>query len=128
MAEEKFPLRAVLNRVIIEALVPKEKTKSGIILAASAREEAKQGRGIARAVGPGFKNEEMQITPGDIVFLSPHAGQNLEIDDLFSSEDARIGRTYKTVDQTQIHSFVSPEDKEAYANVLENYESAYNEN
>jgi chaperonin GroES len=69
------------TRVIIEPLVAEEKTQGGIIIPDSAKEKPQSGKVVA--VGPGSKDEPMEVKVGDIVLYGKYSGTeiNYENDD-----------------------------------------------
>ncbi len=72
----------LLDRVVIKQLDAEEKTKSGIILAASAQEKPQEAEVIA--VGPGGivdgKEVAMQVKKGDKVIYSKYSGTEVKLD------------------------------------------------
>ena len=71
-------LKPLSDRVLIQPSAAEEVTASGIIIPDSAKE--KPLRGIVLAVGPGTKDEAMQLKPGDTVLYGKYAGTEVEID------------------------------------------------
>ncbi len=65
------------TRVVVEPHAAETKTASGIIIPNTAQE--KPQRGTVLAVGPGNKEEEMQVSVGDNVLYGKYAGTELEI-------------------------------------------------
>ena len=63
------------TRVIIEPSLAEERTQSGIIIPDSAKE--KPQRGTVVAVGPGKKDEPMEVKVGDIVLYGKYAGTEI---------------------------------------------------
>jgi len=63
------------TRVIIEPSVAEERTQSGIIIPDSAKE--KPQRGTVIAVGPGKKDEPMEVKVGDVVLYGKYAGTEI---------------------------------------------------
>ena len=72
-------LNPLSDRVVLKQLEAEEKTKSGIILADSAKEEPQEAEVIA--VGPGTKDVTMQVKAGQKVVYSKYAGTNVKLDD-----------------------------------------------
>jgi chaperonin GroES len=64
--------------VLIQPIPAEEVTVSGIIIPDSAKE--KPLKGTVLAVGPGTKDEAMQLTVGDVVLYGKYAGTEVEID------------------------------------------------
>jgi chaperonin GroES len=75
-------IRPLADRVVIKMLEAEETTKSGIILAGSAKEKPQIAEVIA--VGPGGlvdgKEVEMYVKPGDKVMMSKYAGTEVKVD------------------------------------------------
>lgn len=71
------------DRVVLKQLEAEEKTKSGIILAASAQEKPQEAEVIA--VGPGGmvdgKKVEMQVKVGQKVIYSKYSGTEVKLED-----------------------------------------------
>lgn len=72
-------LNPLSDRVVLKQLEAEEKTKSGIILADSAKEKPQEAEVIA--VGPGTKDITMQVKAGQKVVYSKYAGTNVKLDD-----------------------------------------------
>ncbi|KAL0543943.1 hypothetical protein IC582_019053 [Cucumis melo] len=90
MAKRLLPL---LNRVLIEKIVPPTKTNSGILLP---EKSSKLNSGKVIAVGPGARDREGKIIPisvkeGDIVLLPEYGGNEVKLGEkqfyLFRDED-----------------------------------------
>ena len=76
-------LKPLGDRVIIKMLEKEETTKSGIILASSAKEKPQVAEVIE--VGPGKitadgKKEEMYVKKGDKIIISQYAGTEVKYD------------------------------------------------
>ena len=75
-------IRPLADRVVIKMLEAEETTKSGIILAGSAKEKPQVAEVIA--VGPGGvvdgKEVVMYVKPGDKVMMSKYAGTEVKVD------------------------------------------------
>lgn len=71
-------VKPLSDRVLIQPTPAEEVTASGIIIPDSAKE--KNLRGTVLAVGPGTKDEEMQLKVGDVVLYGKYAGTEVEID------------------------------------------------
>ena len=63
MADVK--LKPLADRVLIEPKEAETKTASGIFIPDTAREKPQQGKVVA--VGPGIKDEKMEVKVGDLV-------------------------------------------------------------
>ena len=72
----------LFDRVVVEAVEPHEKTKSGIVLLAKDQEKPQMAKIIA--VGPGGiidgKEVVMQVKVGDVVLYSRYAGSEFKLD------------------------------------------------
>ncbi|MEG1849113.1 MAG: co-chaperone GroES [Oscillospiraceae bacterium] len=75
-------IKPLADRVVIKMVEAEETTKSGIILAGSAKEKPQIAEVIS--VGPGGIVEGKEITmyvkPGDKVMMSKYAGTEVKID------------------------------------------------
>lgn len=76
-------IKPLADRVVIKTVEAEETTKSGIILASSAKEKPQVAEIIA--VGPGGVVEGKEITmyvkPGDKVITSKYSGTEIKVDD-----------------------------------------------
>lgn len=66
------------TRVLIEPLKAEERTQGGLIIPDSAKEKPQSGKVIA--VGPGSKDEPMEVKIGDIVLYGKYSGTEVSID------------------------------------------------
>ena len=77
-------LKPLLDRVVVKSVEAEETTKSGIILAGSAKEKPQVMEVIA--VGPGGivdgKEVEMYVKVGDRVITAKYTGTEVKIDDV----------------------------------------------
>lgn len=71
-------IKPLASRVVIKPAAAEETTASGIIIPDSAKE--KQLKGEVVAVGPGTKDEVMEVSVGDVVLYGKYAGTELELD------------------------------------------------
>lgn len=76
-------IKPLSDRVLIKMKESEEKTKSGIILASSAKEKPQVAEVIE--VGPGRitadgKKEEMYVKKGDKIIISQYAGTEVKYD------------------------------------------------
>ena len=75
-------IKPLADRVVIKMLEAEETTKSGIILAGTAKEKPQVAEGVA--VGPGGvvdgKEVKMERTVGDKVIMSKYAGTEVKLD------------------------------------------------
>lgn len=70
-------IKPLASRVVIKPAAAEETTASGIIIPDSAKE--KQLKGEVVAVGPGTKDEEMEVSVGDVVLYGKYAGTELDL-------------------------------------------------
>jgi len=77
-------IKPLVDRVVIKMVEAEETTKSGIILAGSAKEKPQIAEIVA--VGPGGivdgKEVKMHVKAGDKVLISKYAGTEVKIDDV----------------------------------------------
>lgn len=75
-------IKPLADRVVIKMLEAEETTKSGIILAGSAKEKPQIAEVVA--VGPGGvvdgKEVKMELSVGDKVIMSKYAGTEVKLD------------------------------------------------
>ncbi len=75
-------IKPLADRVVIKMVEAEETTKSGIILAGTAKEKPQVAEVIA--VGPGGvvdgKEVTMYLKPGDKVLMSKYAGTEVKVD------------------------------------------------
>lgn len=75
-------IKPLVDRVVIKMIEAEETTKSGIILAGSAKEKPQVAEVVA--VGPGGvvdgKDVDMYLEVGDKVLISKYAGTEVKID------------------------------------------------
>ncbi len=76
-------IKPLADRVVIKTVEAEETTKSGIILAGSAKEKPQVA--VVLAVGPGGmvdgKEVEMLVKVGDKVLTSKYSGTEVKVDD-----------------------------------------------
>jgi len=70
-------IKPLADRVVVKAAPAEEKTASGIIIPDTAKE--KPQRGTIVAVGPGKKDEPMNVKVGDTVLYGKYAGTEINI-------------------------------------------------
>lgn len=66
------------SRVVIKRLEAEEKTQGGIILTSAAKEKPQTAEVVA--VGPGTKDEPMELKAGDKVVFSKYGGMEVKYD------------------------------------------------
>jgi chaperonin GroES len=76
MAEVK--LKPLADRVLVEPKEAETKTASGIFIPDTAREKPQQGKVIA--VGPGLKDEKMEVKVGDLVLYGKYSGTEITVE------------------------------------------------
>ena len=78
------------SRVLIKKLEAEEKSQGGMILTSSAKEKPQVAEVVA--VGPGTKDEPMELKAGDKVIFAKYAGTDIKYD----------GEEYTLMDQSDI--------------------------
>ena len=73
-----FGIKPLGSRVVIKKLEAEEKTQGGIIHASAAKEKPQMAEVVA--VGPGTKDEPMEVKAGDKVVFSKYAGTEIKYD------------------------------------------------
>lgn len=71
-------VKPLADRVLVQPVAAEEVTVAGIIIPDSAKE--KPLKGTVLAVGPGTKDETMELAVGDTVLYGKYAGTEVEID------------------------------------------------
>jgi chaperonin GroES len=92
MADVK--LRPLADRVLIEPKEAETKTASGIFIPDTAREKPQQGKVVA--VGPGIKDEKMEVKVGDLVLYGKYSGTEITVD----------GKDYMIMKQSDIFAVI----------------------
>lgn len=72
-------IRPLGDRVLIEPKEAETKTAGGLYIPDTAKEKPQQGTVIA--VGPGKKDEPMEVKVGDEVLYGKYAGTEVTVDD-----------------------------------------------
>ena len=72
-------IKPLADRVLIEPKEAETKTASGIYIPDTAKEKPQQGKGIA--VGPGKKDEPMEVKVGEVVLYGKYAGTEVTVED-----------------------------------------------
>ena len=75
----KMKLAPLADRVVLKQLVAEETTASGIVLPGQAQEKPQVA--VVVAVGPGTKEEKMELKVKDQVVFSKYAGTEVKIED-----------------------------------------------
>ena len=71
-------IKPLSDRVLVKPAAAEQKTASGIIIPDTAKEKPLKGEVIA--VGPGTKDETMQVSVGDTVVYGKYSGTEIEVD------------------------------------------------
>ncbi|MBR6102276.1 MAG: co-chaperone GroES [Ruminococcus sp.] len=71
-------IKPLQDRVVLQMVEAEETTKSGIILAGSAKEKPEVAKVIA--VGEGKKDVTMSVKKNDKVLISKYSGTNVKLD------------------------------------------------
>lgn len=71
-------IKPLADRVLIEPQEAQNTTSGGIIIPDSAKEKPQKGKVIA--VGPGNKDEKMELKVGDLVLYGKYSGSELNVD------------------------------------------------
>lgn len=72
-------VKPLADRVVIKPTPAEEVTVAGIIIPDSAKEKPLKGTVVA--VGPGTKDETMELKSGDVVLYGKYAGTEVEVND-----------------------------------------------
>lgn len=72
-------LKPLANRVVVKPTEPEQKTKGGIIIPNSAKDNNTL-YGVVISVGPGTKNEEMIVKENDTIIYGRYGGIPIEIE------------------------------------------------
>jgi chaperonin GroES len=76
MADVK--IKPLADRVLVEPMQAEEKTASGIIIPDTAKEKPQKGTVVA--LGPGTKDEKMEVKAGDKVLYGKYAGTEINVE------------------------------------------------
>ena len=71
-----FGIKPLGARVVMKRFEAEEKTQGGIILSGQAKEQPQMAEIVA--VGPGTKDEKMELAAGDKVIFSKYAGTEVK--------------------------------------------------
>lgn len=77
-------LKPIGDKVIVELLEAKEKTKGGIIVPDTAKEKPHEGKVIAIGSGRTLTNGKVippEVKPGDKIVFSKYSGNEVKLDD-----------------------------------------------
>lgn len=73
----KINVKPLADRVIVKPAVAEEMTASGLIIPDTAKEKPQEGMVVA--VGPGKKDEPMNVKEGDKVLYGKYGGTEIQI-------------------------------------------------
>ena len=90
-----FGIKPLGSRVLIKKVEAEEKSEGGIILTSSAKEKPQIAEVVA--IGPGTKDEPMQVKVGDKVVFSKYAGTDIKFE----------GKEYTLMNQSDILATVN---------------------
>jgi chaperonin GroES len=76
VVDMSFGIKPLGARVVIKKLEAEEKSQGGIILTNAAKEKPQMAEVVA--VGPGTKDVEMEVKPGDKIVFSKYAGTDVK--------------------------------------------------
>ncbi len=71
-------IKPLADRVLVEPAAAEEKTSGGIIIPDTAKEKPQKGTVVA--VGPGLKDEPLQVKEGNSVLYGKYSGTEINID------------------------------------------------
>jgi len=71
-------IKPLADRVLVQPMEAESKTASGLIIPDTAKEKPQKGTVVA--LGPGTKDETMQVKAGDVVLYGKYSGTELTID------------------------------------------------
>lgn len=71
-------IKPLADRVVIESKEAETRTASGLFIPDNAKEKPQQGKVVA--VGPGKKDEPMEVKVGDNVLYGKYAGTEITVD------------------------------------------------
>lgn len=72
-------IKPLADRVLVEPKEAETKTASGLYIPDTAKEKPQQG--VVVAVGPGKKDETMEVKAGDTVLYGKYAGTEVSYED-----------------------------------------------
>ena len=88
-------VKPLADRILIEPKEAETKTASGLFIPDTAKEKPQEGKVIA--VGPGKKDEPMEVKPGDVVLYGKYAGTEINVD----------GKAYMIMRQSDVLAVLS---------------------
>lgn len=72
-------IKPLADRVVVEPQEAQAKTAAGIYIPDTAKEKPQQGKVVA--VGPGKKDEPMEVKVGDIVLYGKYSGTEVTVEE-----------------------------------------------
>ncbi|MDO4367442.1 MAG: co-chaperone GroES [Bacteroidales bacterium] len=88
-------VKPLADRILIEPKEAETKTASGLFIPDTAKEKPQEGKVIA--VGPGKKDEPMEVKAGDVVLYGKYAGTEINVD----------GKAYMIMRQSDVLAVLS---------------------
>ncbi|MEF9931007.1 MAG: co-chaperone GroES [Bacteroidales bacterium] len=87
-------IKPLADRVLVEPKEAETKTASGLFIPDTAKEKPMEGKVLA--VGPGKKDEPMELKAGDVVLYGKYAGTEINVD----------GKSYMIMRQSDVLAIV----------------------
>ncbi len=72
-------IKPLADRVVVEPQEAQAKTAAGIYIPDTAKEKPQQGKVVA--VGPGKKDEPMEVKVGDVVLYGKYSGTEVTVEE-----------------------------------------------
>lgn len=72
-------IKPLADRVVVEPQEAQAKTAAGIYIPDTAKEKPQQGKVVA--VGPGKKDEPMEVNVGDVVLYGKYSGTEVTVEE-----------------------------------------------
>ncbi len=72
-------IKPLADRVVVEPQEAQAKTAAGIYIPDTAKEKPQQGKVVA--VGPGKKDEPMEVKVGDVVLYGKYSGAEVTVEE-----------------------------------------------
>ena len=91
---KKVQIKPLADRVLVAPAEAEQKTAGGIIIPDTAKEKPQKGTVIA--VGPGKKDEPMNVKEGDTVLYGKYSGTELQLD----------GENYLIMKESDIYAII----------------------
>lgn len=88
-------VKPLADRILVEPKEAETKTASGLYIPDTAKEKPQEGKVIA--VGPGKKDEPMEVKPGDVVLYGKYAGTEINVE----------GKVYMMMRQSDVLAVLS---------------------